>query len=202
MTLLETVSILFSAALTVSFVRNLRGGTLARDYKALRSLRGWAWVPALLGSWVTLAAILATGILLVTALPQVMGFSWLQLLATPEEAPSAGQNLALGGLRIPWFAWVFWALLMVNVPRLAMNEEIAFRKGHRGCRAVIWQSLKFGLAHCLVGIPLGFGFALTLGGLWFAANYLRGGLRRAAAVHTLYNWTVLGLAALWLAGVL
>lgn len=202
MTPLSILGLLFTAWVTVNLVRNIRSGVLWRDYAALRVLKGWRWLPALLGSWLVLVVVVAVGILLVAAWPQVMGWSWLMLLATKEEAPTAGRNLMVSGLQIPWFAWVFLLLMAINVPGLAMNEELMFRKGRKKPGVIAYQSVKFGLVHCLVGVPIGFGLALGIGGFWFALQYLRGGVRRSTAYHALHNWTLLSLAGLWLAGVL
>jgi len=129
-----------------------------------------------------------------------MGFSWLQLIATPAERPEAGRNLIASGLQIPVFAWVFLVLLAINVPRLALNEEYVFRKGHYHFWPIVWQSLKFGLAHCIVGVPIGIGLALGLAGGWFAYQYRLGGVLRSGAYHALHNWTLLLLAGLYLGG--
>ncbi len=202
MTVLEALGVLVAAALTVNFGLYLRSGQLRRHLSCLRVLRGWRWIPALLGSWFVVAVVVVTGAVLIAAWPGVMGWSWLVLLATPAEAPTAGTNLVASGLRVPGFAWVFWILFVLNAPRLAMNEERAFRQWHKTPAAIAVQSVKFGLVHCLVGVPIAFGLALSLAGGWFAVQYLKGGVRRATAYHTLHNWTLLALAALWMAGLL
>lgn len=104
----------------------------------------------------------------------------------------------VAGLRIPWFAWVFLVLFALNVPRLAKREERAFRQHVRGTGPVLWNSFKFGLTHCIVGVPIGIGLALFLPGLFFAYVYSKGGVRLSTAVHAVYNYIVLAVAAVWL----
>ncbi len=117
--------------------------------------------------------------------------SWLQFLAPPGH-PEAGGNLVVAGaIKFPWIGVAFAILLFLNLPRLARYEEDAFRRGTKDWKDGAWRSLKFGLLHCLVGVPLGFGLALGLGGLWFTYHYFRGGVRQSTAVHTLYNATLL-----------
>ena len=200
MTVLEGLGAGVAALLTVNFALNLRSSELKTAYRALRTIRGWRALGAVLQAAAVLFMVVALGLSLIAVWPHVMGFSWLRLLATPAEAPAAGTNLMTSGLRVPGFAWVFWLLLVANVPRLAKNEERAFRQGHRKLGPVLWQSVKFGLAHCLVGVPVGIGLAMTISGLWMAWHYLRGGVRRATAYHAVHNWFVLATGALWMAG--
>jgi hypothetical protein len=195
---LDVVGVLVTAGLTVWLVLSLRSRELRKAYMALRVLKGWKWVPALAGAALVVALVVVTGFVLTTAWPAGFGWSWLSLLARPQDGPEPGRNLMAEGLRIPGFAYLFVALLLLNVPRLAKNEERAFRQGVRGWRTAAFESLKFGMAHCLVGVPIGFGLALALAGAWFAWQYSKGGLRRSTAYHALHNWILLGVAGLWL----
>jgi len=194
----EVLGLVVTAALSVQFALYLRSGKVKRDFAVLRVLKGGKWVGALLGSWAVVFVVVVVGLLLMALSPGIMGWTWLQLLPTPTGQPEAGRNLLVSGLAIPGYAWVFLALFAANVPRLAMNEEIAFRKGFKKPGQIVFQSFKFGLAHCLVGVPIGFGLALALAGGWFAWQYLKGGTRRSAAYHSLHNWTLLSLAAVWM----
>lgn len=195
MTVLDALGIGFTAVVTISLANSLRRGELWADYAVLRTLRGQA-CKAVLAAFVVVAAVLALGISLYVFGGPVMQFSWLKLLAaTPQEAAEAGQNLLVAGLRIPIFVWVFLVLIMVNVPRLALNEELIFRDGVHGKAKVGLYSIGFGLAHCLVGVPISIGLALTLAGLWFAYQYRVGGVERAAAYHAIHNWIILTLFA-------
>lgn len=202
MTTIEVIGIVVTALLAVNFSLYLRSGAVKKDYACLRTLRSGKWAAALVGTWVVLLAVILAGMALTNLWPQVMGWSWLKLVATPAERPTAGSNILLSGFKIPWVAWPFAALFAINVPRLALNEEYAFRKGYKRAGPIVFQSLRFGLAHCLVGIPIAYGFGLSLAGGWFALQYLRGGVRRSGAYHCLHNWTLLALAVLWLAGLL
>lgn len=202
MTTIQILGIVVTVVLTANFLLYLRSGNIKRDYACLRVLRKWKWIPAILESWLVLVAVIAVALFLIKIWPQGMGWSWLKLVATPEEGPTAGKNVLMSGLTIPGFAWLFLVLFGVNVPRLALNEEYAFRKGVKKPPEIAVSSIKFGLMHCIVGVPIGFGLALSIAGLWFSMQYLIGGVRRSGAYHSIHNWTLLLMAALWLLGIL
>lgn len=69
---------------------------------------------------------------------------------------------------------VFFTLLLAALPLLARAEERAFRRGTRGRLDALRRSLVFGLAHCLVGVPVFVGLALSVGGLYFSRQYTLG----------------------------
>ncbi|MFW5697345.1 MAG: hypothetical protein ACOCX1_02160 [Fimbriimonadaceae bacterium] len=197
MTPLVVLGSAFALFLTFIFVRSLVTGEWKLDYRVLKAIRGKRFLPALISALFVLVAVLFVGTVLYVYGGPILQFSWLTLLATtPEEAAEAPQNLALSGVRIPFFGLIFIALLALNVPRLAMNEEYMFRKGVRGIGPHAWASLKFGLAHCLIGVPIAFGLALGIAGAWFSYQYSKGGLRRSGAYHILHNWLILLLLAL------
>jgi hypothetical protein len=102
-------------------------------------------------------------------------------------------NLVLAGTEIRYFPIVFVTLLFVNLPRLARMEEEDFRKGTRNWAHAVPRSLRFGLYHCFVGVPLFAGVALALPGLWFTLQYFKGGTDRSTLYHTAYNMVVLGV---------
>jgi hypothetical protein len=198
MTPLEIVMVAFTAWVTVSAAMYLRSGDWREDYRWLRVLKrgGLAWKAVLVAPLILIVT-MAVGLWLMQVGGSVLRFTWLQLLAVPGEQVE-GQNLMTAGLRIPWFVYLFLPLLMLNVPRFARAEEEMFRDGVRGWKAGVWSCLKFGLMHCIVGIPVAFGLALAIPGAWFLAHYWKGGLRRSTAVHAVYNWVILLMAAIYL----
>lgn len=127
-------------------------------------------------------------------------------LAVPSPAiwpaPESPGNLAVAGIKISVFGWLFYGLLLLNVPRLARREEEAFRLHVRSCPEAIFQSIKFGFMHCIVGVPLSFGLALAIPGMVFAYAYSKGGTRLSTAWHSVYNYIVLGLAGVYLASLM
>jgi hypothetical protein len=111
------------------------------------------------------------------------------------------------------FPPLFFFGFMFALPYLAMAEEIVFRKGYEEWKPIVKQSIKFGLAHLFMGVPLAVGIALIIPGLFFGLKYKKAFDRnvqhmsiseaRDEAVmvstthHTLYNVLAIGIM-LWL----
>ena len=127
---------------------------------------------------------------------------------------------AIGGLGNPVFgtternqdtalAWlvpiVFIVLLLPALPLFAEAEERRFRVGAEtwSTRRRIWRGIVFGSVHALIGIPIAFALALSVGGWWFIYRYLKGGLLESTRAHTAYNGVIvlMVLVALVLDGV-
>lgn len=58
--------------------------------------------------------------------------------------------------------------------------------------------MRFGLVHCLAGIPVFAGLALSLGGLWFTYQYFRGGVEASTVHHLTYNLLIMAAIAVFL----
>lgn len=65
----------------------------------------------------------------------------------------------------------FFVALLVAFPFLAHYEEEKYRRGYHEWREIARQSVKFGLVHLWVGIPLAVGIGLILPGFFFAWKY-------------------------------
>lgn len=117
----------------------------------------------------------AVGLTLVMYVPGLK-YGWLHLfvsgggnalIAPVTDASSSDYTL----LRLVPIA--FCLAFLVAIPFLAKVEEEMFRQGHTEWKSIWWQSTKFGLVHCIVGIPIGFGIALIMSGLFYAYHYKR-----------------------------
>ncbi len=105
-----------------------------------------------------------------------MKYGWLHLfvsgggnalVAPVTDASSSAYRL----LRLVPIA--FCLAFLVAIPFLAKAEEEMFRQGCTKWKDIWWKSTKFGLLHCIVGIPIGFGVALIMSGLFYAYHYKR-----------------------------
>ena len=118
---------------------------------------------------------IVVAVLLVTHVPGLK-YGWMHLfvsnggnaLIAPVTDASSSDYLLLRLVPI-----AFCLALLVAIPFLAKFEEEMFRKSHTEWKSIWWQSTKFGLIHCLVGIPIGFGIALIMSGLFYAYHYKR-----------------------------
>jgi hypothetical protein len=115
------------------------------------------------------------GVSLIVYVPG-LEYGWLHLfvssggnaLIAPVTDASSSDYLLLRLVPI-----AFCLAFLVAIPFLAKMEEEMFRKGHTEWKSIWWQSTKFGLVHCIVGIPIGFGIALIMSGLFYAYHYKR-----------------------------
>jgi hypothetical protein len=68
---------------------------------------------------------------------------------------------------------VFFSFLLLALPFLTKWKEDFFRRGHREWKSIARQSIKFGLAHCLAGVPLAASIALIVLGFFLGLKYKR-----------------------------
>lgn len=125
-----------------------------------------------------------------TRLHPFFDWSWASLIG---KSPI---NIGLIPIKVKYLGLVFLILLILNLPTYALVEEEIFRAGTDNWVEGIWRSLLFGLAHCLSGISLGAGLAVSVTGLWLTHCYFVGGVQYAALHHTTYN--IILIAALFL----
>jgi phosphatidylethanolamine-binding protein (PEBP) family uncharacterized protein len=125
--------------------------------------------------------------------------------------PVVGGTERTTGTALEWLVpAVFLGLLVFALPLLVTREEEMFRMGAESWTP--WRrarrSVEFGLAHALIGIPVGVALALSVGGGYFTWAYLRGvrrsggsqraGVLESARSHLAYNVTILAVVALGL----
>ena len=204
-TALDVLALVVLAVVGVRLVEAARSSVEARR-KSLAVARGLRPHHFLLALPV-LTAIVVTAIALIQ-LP-VLSFGWWDAIGGVGN-PAVGltdQDLGILDVLIPAF---FLGLLVVALPLLVAREEWVFRRGaeHRGAVQNVGRSVVFGLAHAVIGIPLGAALALSIGGLYLTWCYLRGwratrsqagALLESTRAHLAYNVTILGLVAVALA---
>ena len=122
--------------------------------------------------------VLTLVVLAATALLQVPGLDigWWGLIGG-QGNPALGATDQTAGTFLEWLVpAIFLMLLAPAVPLLALREEETFRQGAEGWSNVkrAGRSVLFGLAHALIGIPIGVALALSFGGAYFTLVYLRG----------------------------
>ncbi|MEK7636145.1 MAG: hypothetical protein AAB362_00425 [Patescibacteria group bacterium] len=66
---------------------------------------------------------------------------------------------------------LFFATLLIALPFMAHYEERVFRRGYHEWREIWIQSVKFGLIHLFVGVPLAAAIALIGVGFFYACKY-------------------------------
>lgn len=139
----------------------------------------------------------------------VPGLDWGWWTAVGGEGnPVFGSSTATVGTVWEWLVpLVFMCMLFPALPLFAWSEEQMFRVGAEtwDLRRRAWKVLKFGLAHAVIGIPIGAALALSIGGAYFMRCYLRvfarTGSRHEATLestraHTVYNGVIVVLVLL------
>jgi phosphatidylethanolamine-binding protein (PEBP) family uncharacterized protein len=125
--------------------------------------------------------------------------------------PVVGGTERTSGTALEWLVpAVFLGLLVFALPLLVTREEEMFRMGAESWtpQRRVRRSVEFGLAHALIGIPVGVALALSVGGGYFTWAYLRGvrrsggsqraGVLESARSHLAYNVSILAIVALGL----
>ena len=133
----------------------------------------------------------------------VLSFGWWSMIGG-EGNPVVGvteKDYGIVSVVVPLF---FIGLLIVGMPLLVAREEWVFRRGAeaRGTAVNLGRSLVFGLAHAVIGIPIGAALALSVGGLYLTWCYLEGwketrsqagALLESTRAHLAYNLTIITL---------
>ncbi len=150
------------------------------------------WSRVRLGMVVSTFCVLTLTIIVALLLMKVPGlhYGWMHLFYSKGgnvmiEPALAGSKSSVGWVR--WLPVLFIAVFIFCIPFLARLEEEIFRARRVEWRPILIMSLAFGLIHCVVGIPIAFGLALSLAGLFYAYQYRRaatrfidGAIKRAA----------------------
>jgi hypothetical protein len=171
------LDVLTFAALAFVGVR-LFGGTRLMTRPDVRAhvlgiVRGLRWRHFLLCWPVLLLVLVAANFLLL-----IPGLSWGWWSAIGGVgSPVLGVSKRSSGSPLEFVVpVVFAAMLLPALPLFAEAEERRFRAGaeHWSTARRLARAMQFGLIHCLIGIPIGVGGALSIGGLYFTWAYLRG----------------------------
>ena len=150
-----------------------------------------------------------------------LSYGWTNLLyeeggniiAAPMIEADQSKSLLVRGLPL-----IFIALLILVFPFLANIEEKIFRKGASSWQGIIIRSVVFGLIHCIMGVSIGVGLAISLAGFYFATKYRKAYFKKlnqyteksystiklaedhgvfvSTVYHTTYNTTLVGVGAL------
>ena len=199
------VNLIDVLALAVLFVVGARLVEAARAsvearrkaFTVVRGLRGRHFLLAL----PVIVVVIGVAALLIQ-LP-VLSFGWWTALGGEGNPVFGTTDRGLGALDVA-VPVAFVSLLVVSLPLLVAREEWIFRRGaeHRGTWSNVGRCIVFGLAHAIIGIPLGAALALSLGGAYLTACYLRGwratrsqagALLESTRAHLAYNATILAL---------
>lgn len=203
---LLTVAVLlfFGSRMLLSFRYSLSRQGQAATWPIVRGLRPRHFLPVPL---VLVAVIVAAWTL--TSIPP-LDFGWWTAIGG-QGNPAFGATERTAGTPLETIIpIVFVVLLIPALPLLVRREEEVFRLGAEGWSwpKRVGMVVGFGLVHAVIGIPIGVAMALSIGGAYFMAFYLRAwrrtGSRREALLestrrHLAYNATIVAIVVLVLA---
>jgi len=194
------------------------GSTLYNSYKDFRkdsSLLKMAYVKNKIDYlWAFLLVIfvfVTVGILASVGLPKFMTWSWISMLGSGADAPSGNIMVAPFKSGSVLVITGFWFLLSLALPYLAKGEEEAFRSLVFGTKKRIITSIKFGLVHMIVGVPLFIALILAVVGYIFSIFYVKAfnkaakvdpysadkvAILASTSVHAKYNFLIITLGSL------
>lgn len=164
------------------------GGNLQKSLVIIKRIR-----PMMIAQNILVQAVVLFVAFQLNTLP-IFGWGWWQLLDSGTGA--GGQNATIAVTSLPFVGPVFMLILFLALPRLAGLEEEIFREGTPNWKSGFKRSILFGLVHCMVGVSLGVGFALSIAGLWFTRQYFKGGAERSTAYHAAWNLSIVSLLAI------
>ncbi len=166
-----------------------------------------------LWSFLMMLGVMTTVITLASVgLPKFMTWSWISMLGSEGVDAPSGNILAApfksGSVII---ICIFWLLLTLALPYLAKGEEKVFRSLVFGTKSRIITSIKFGLIHMVVGVPLFIALILAVVGYIFSIFYVKTfnkaakvdpytadevALNVSTSVHAKYNFLIVTIGAL------
>ncbi len=165
-----------------------------------------------LWSFLMVVGVMTSVILLANiGLPKFMTWSWISLLSNGSE--QTGGNLITAPLASNSIAVIagFWLILSLALPYLAKSEEEMFRSFTFGTKKRIITSIKFGLVHMFVGVPLFIALILAVCGYIFSIFYVKAfskackvdaetadavAVNVSTSVHAKYNFLIITFCSL------
>jgi membrane protease YdiL (CAAX protease family) len=151
------------------------------------------------------------GTLASIGLPKFMTWSWISLLGSGADTPSGNILAAPFKSGSVIIISIFWLLLTLALPYLAKGEEKVFRSLVFGTKSRIITSIKFGLIHMVVGVPLFIALILAVVGYIFSIFYVKTfnkaakvdpytadevAINVSTSVHAKYNFLIVTIGAL------
>ena len=192
------------------------GSALYSSYKDFRkdsSLLKMAYLTRpmdYLWSFLMVVGVMTTVITLASiGLPKFMTWSWISMLGS-DGAPSGNIVAAPFKSGSVLIISCFWFLLSLALPYLAKGEEKTFRSLIFGTKNRIITSIKFGLVHMIVGVPLFIALILAVAGYIFSIFYVKAFYKAAkvdpytaddvainvsTSVHAKYNFLIITLGS-------
>jgi hypothetical protein len=185
---MKGLKVLWCTLITLPMITNLWDGeTMTKNWEVFSSISA----SIIFQNVLVIVAVITVFVGLLKVAP-FLKWSWFSLFSkkdpeTGESTPQEGANIHLIPSNVKYFGLAFLVLLAINLPQYARMEEEWFREGTISWEQGLLISVLFGLVHCLVGVPIAAGLAISIAGLWFTHQYFVGGVDLSTVHHTTYN---------------
>lgn len=164
------------------------------------------------------------GVLIYLHVPEFLRWGWgslifgnsgnvaLQPLDTASQVGQKVSEIQGSGFDYRWiFLFPVWMIFILAFPFWAEVEEKFFRQGVHSWKGITINSIKFGLVHLTMGIPICWALTLSVPGFLFACRYKyvyhrhlkkfkneakarEAGVRASTADHAIYNAILITLS--------
>lgn len=170
------------------------------------------------------AITITLGIVVYLHVPEFLRWGWgslifgnsgnvaLQPLTTASQAGQKVSEIHGSGFDYRWIFMIpVWMIFILGFPVWAEVEEKIFRQGVHSWKGITISSIKFGLIHLIMGIPVCWALTLSVPGFLFACRYKyvyhwhlkkfkdetkaqEAGVRASTADHAIYNAILITLS--------
>lgn len=170
------------------------------------------------------AITITLGIVVYLHVPEFLRWGWgslifgnsgnvaLQPLTTASQAGQKVSEIQGNGFDYRWIFMIpVWMIFILGFPFWAEVEEKIFRRGVHSWKGITISSIKFGLIHLIMGIPVCWALTLSVPGFLFACRYKyvyhwhlkkfkdetkaqEAGVRASTADHAIYNAILITLS--------
>lgn len=218
----QGLPIIFSAAIFILIYRELWSNRSKLNFVAAIYFK--SGIITYLRAFGIVVITISLGIIFYLNAPEFLKWGWGSLifensgnvaLQPLDTASQMGEKLSeLQGNTFD-YRWLFmglvWMTFMLVLPFWAEAEEKIFRQGVHSWKGMAINSIKFGLVHLIMGIPICWALMLSVPGFLFACRYKysyhrylnkfknetqaqEAGVRASTADHTIYNAILISLS--------
>lgn len=218
----QGLPIIFSAAIFLLIYRELWSNRSKLNF--VGAIYFQSGILSYIRAFAIVVVTITLGIILYLNAPEFLKWGWgslvfgnsgnvaLQPLDTASQVAQKVSEIQGNTFDYRWlFLGLVWMTFILVLPFWAEAEEKIFRQGVHSWKGMAINSIKFGLVHLIMGIPLCWAFMLSVPGFLFACRYKyayhrhlnkfknetkaqEAGVRASTADHTIYNAILITLS--------
>ncbi|AFZ15998.1 hypothetical protein [Allocoleopsis franciscana] len=218
----KALPVIFSTAIFTLIIRELWGNR--SKLRFVVNIYFKSGVLSYFRALIIVAITITLGVVVYLLVPEFLRWGWgslifgnsgnvaLQPLTTASQAGQKISEIHGSGFDYRWIFMIpVWMIFILGFPFWAEVEEKIFRQGVHSWKGITMSSIKFGLIHLIMGIPLCWALTLSVPGFLFACRYkyayhrhLRqfkdeakaqeAGVRASTADHAIYNAILITLS--------